>query len=65
MEDAYRSLANCDAHLPYCIVAVYDIKHDRPAFALFYALLFGQASAVPNFNRVPAFLSSLACGLHA
>eukprot|EP00973_Karenia_brevis_P006179 841637-Karenia_brevis.AAC.1 len=53
MDDAYRSLPNHAKHLPYCVVSVYHTKYASVRFVVFMALLFGQASAVPNFNRVP------------
>eukprot|EP00973_Karenia_brevis_P083436 11573385-Karenia_brevis.AAC.1 len=61
MEDAYRSVPNSVHSLPYCIYALYHTQKRSVQFVISYALLFGQASAVNNFNRLPAFMASLAC----
>jgi hypothetical protein len=52
MEDAYRSIPNRPSNLPFCVVAFLD-ENGIMKFAVFQALLFGQAAALITLIAFP------------
>ena len=60
MDDAYHQIPRADCDAPFAIVAIWCPCSKAWLFAEEDALLFGLASAVLHFNRVPAFIVAAA-----
>ena len=62
MRSAYKQLGVDPDQLRFCTVAVWDPYNDEWKFAISYALPFGMAGAVLEFNRISAFIVASAAG---